>query len=131
MGHLPPLLRITSFCLHVACLFVFIDISYMDTDSGLSVRSTEFSKNHSTSAAALREVSSTVCPICDHSSRTVLALWQHINAEHISRRTFPPAEFLAGHNRHVCCICGFAYDKTWKVCRRSTVASETQTLSRK
>ena len=73
-----------------------------------------------TASVASTEEVFTVCPVCDYRSRNQQALWQHINAEHIFRQTFPKIDFFTSHGRRICCICGFAYDKMWKTCRRST-----------
>ena len=91
-----------------------------DCDSVLSDSSTSGSSGSSAASGALSGDSSAVCPICDYNSRNVRALWQHINAVHISRKTFPDVDFLSSHARRVCCLCGFAYDKIWNLCRRST-----------
>ena len=54
------------------------------------------------------------CPLCatvfpDESSR-----WLHLNAEHISRLSFPSSAFLEEHRRKVCSVCGFVYASRWK-----------------
>ena len=55
-----------------------------DCDSVLSDSSTSGSSGSSAASGALSGDSSAVCPICDYNSRNVRALWQHINAVHIS-----------------------------------------------
>ena len=66
------------------------------------------------------------CPLCRSIFRDVGVLWRHINIEHIARREFPPAEFLAQHGRLLCSepSCSFAYAARWRTCRRSVSSSQ-------
>ena len=83
-------------------------------------RVTSLSDSNATDTSATVSVTSTeevftVCPVCDYRSRNQQALWQHINAEHISRQTFPKINFFTSHRRRISCICGFACDKCGKL----------------
>jgi len=62
-----------------------------------------------------------ICPVCNAAPRDEVALWRHINQDHISRRVFPSADFLACHGRRLCSepTCSFAYSVHWPTCQRS------------
>ena len=63
--------------------------------------------------------SSCACPLCLLVIRNKVALFQHINASHISRHEFPDVGFLDLHQRRVCSTCGFVYEKRFVFCQRS------------
>ena len=66
------------------------------------------------------------CPICDARFREPTALWKHLNQEHIARRIFPSAAFLAQHGRRLCGnpTCSYAYSARWQTCPRSLGAGQ-------
>ena len=68
-----------------------------------------------TASGASTEEVFTVCPFCDYRSRNQQALWQHINAEHISHHKFPKIDFFTSHRRRICCICGLYTTKCGKL----------------
>ena len=54
------------------------------------------------------------CPLCATVVPDASSRWLHLNAEHISRLSFPSSAFLEEHRRKVCSVCGFVYASRWK-----------------
>ena len=83
-------------------------------------RVTSLSDSNATDTSATTSVASTeevftLCPVCDYRSRNQQALWQHINAEHISHQILPKIAFFTLHRRRICCICGLYTTKCGKL----------------
>ena len=66
------------------------------------------------------------CPLCKATFRDQTHLWRHINLEHITRRVFPPVDFLNSCGRLLCSepSCSFAYSDSYHTCRRSVGPNE-------
>ena len=61
----------------------------------------------------------TCCPLRQSLHRDETSFFQHINSEHVCRRSFPSVSFQEDHDRRVCSACGFIYARRWRSCRRS------------
>ena len=75
---------------------------------------------------SMRERRSDQCPLCKATFRDQTHLWRHINLEHITRRVFPPIDFLNSCGRLLCSepSCSFAYSDRYHTCRRSVGPNE-------
>ena len=75
---------------------------------------------------SMRERRSDQCPLCKATFRDQTHLWRHINLERITRRVFPPVDFLNSRGRLLCSepSCSFEYSDRFHTCQRSVGPNE-------